>query len=82
MKSRRIDDLSQDQLVLVYNVKSSSWEHIPRNIGVYTLGFPCTPWSMTLIQSWKSKVCYKCAIVLNIPLNGGFSNSRGSKLFV
>lgn len=56
MKSRRIDDLndSNGSQVLVYDLKTQSWQYIPQHIGVYTLGFPCTPWSMRgLGKGWE-----------------------------
>ena len=48
MKSRRVDD--DTGKVLVENMHTGDWEEIPKHIGVYTLGFPCTPWSMQLRQ--------------------------------
>ena len=58
MKSRRNDDLndSNGSQVLVYDLKTQSWQYIPQHIGVYTLGFPCTPWSMKLAASLKCDV--------------------------
>jgi hypothetical protein len=58
MKSRRIDDLndSNGSQVLVYDLKTQSWQYIPQHIGVYTLGFPCAPWSMKLAASLKCDV--------------------------
>lgn len=60
MKSRRVEDgegADDPKKVLVYNVRTSSWDVIPRHLGVYMLGFPCTPWSMRLwlkkgLQDW------------------------------
>ena len=52
MKGRRIDDLNEGTKLLVYNALTKNWEHIPEGLGVYTLGFPCTPWSMSLGDIW------------------------------
>lgn len=48
MKGRRIDDLNADGDILVLNELTKNWEVLPQRLGVYTLGFPCTPWSMSL----------------------------------
>jgi len=43
MKSRRVEDgegADDPKKVLVYNVRTSSWDVIPRHLGVYMLGFP------------------------------------------
>ena len=47
MKERRVDDLSHPPQIMVYNLRDEEWKYLPQ-VGIYTLGFPCTPWSMTL----------------------------------
>lgn len=39
---------TNDDKVLVYNLKTEAWEEIPHGLGAYVLGFPCTPWSLHL----------------------------------
>ena len=55
MRQRRIDEESSgESVVLVLNLKNDVWERVPRHLGVYVLGFPCTPWSMRgLGKGWN-----------------------------
>lgn len=51
MKTRRVEDGDGQVKVLVHNVLQKSWEEMPRNLALYMLGFPCTPWSMPLVRN-------------------------------
>ena len=44
MRNRRVEE--DTGKVFVLNMKTNGWEEIPHGLGIYTLGFPCTPWSM------------------------------------
>lgn len=49
MKDRRVvDDAEGMCKVLVENQLTNTYEEIPHNLGIYVLGFPCTPWSLWL----------------------------------
>ena len=48
MKDRNIDDADGRCKVLVENQLTNTYEEIPHNLGIYVLGFPCTPWSLWL----------------------------------
>ena len=69
MEERRFDEESNKLLVL--DLVSNQWVHMP-DVDVYCLGFPCTPWSLSL-----GLICVPCPVVSLRKVCSWFSLRRG-----